>query len=215
MSGFISNTNRTFLSVMNGKIVRRSKEGAEHAVSRVNKKGDTVWELPYDAVKGMITGIKTKEVSGFGKMWSILIDVEGSDALDVIPCELSLGYTGNPANCFVCCIENVDLSRPVTFTAKVNTFQVNGEDIQTTSLFLNQDGKATKWAHTKDNPNGMPDKEKVIFKGKEQWDNTKRMEWFEELIKTKIGTKLNVDPEPKEVVHMDIDPNPDQDSLPF
>lgn len=217
MSGFINNSNRTFLSVMDGKIVRRVKEGFEGAVSRQKTKGDkaTVWEVRYDAVKGMITDIKTKEVEGFGKMWNISIDVEGQDALDVIPCELSMGYTSNPANCFLCCIENVDLSKPVTFAARENTRIVDGVEFKSTSLFLNQDGKAAKWAHTKDNPNGMPPKEEITVNGKKQWDSTKKMAWFEELIATKILPKLNAVTTQEVHEAEAVEPNEGQDDLPF
>ena len=46
-----------YLSVSDGKIVRRFKEPTAQSKARTNKMGNTVHEESYDYVEGMITGI--------------------------------------------------------------------------------------------------------------------------------------------------------------
>ena len=50
-----------YLSVSDGKIVRRFKEPTAHSKSRTNKLGNTVHEESYDYVEGMITAIKVRD----------------------------------------------------------------------------------------------------------------------------------------------------------
>jgi hypothetical protein len=63
-----------------------------------------------------------------------------------------------------------------------------------TKIFIKDEGCTGKeWCKqyfTKDNPNGLPPLEKVTFKGKESWDNSKRLEYFENVLIPKLNAGL-------------------------
>jgi hypothetical protein len=56
-------------------------------------------------------------------------------------------------------------------------------------MFINQNG-GIKHYFTRDNPNGMPDLQKVKIKGKETWDDSDRMEFLEQYVQNYILPKI-------------------------
>lgn len=57
-----------------------------------------------------------------------------------------------------------------------NYKEVDGKKKST--CFVEQDGKALKAFHTKDNPGDYPQMEKVTFKGKDQWDGSNQITYW-------------------------------------
>jgi len=168
-----------YLSVSDGKIVRRFKEPTAQSKARTNKMGNTVHEENYDYVEGLITGIKVKD-SDYGKFWCVNIQ-DGSDAYI-----LQFQYSGGNANSFLKSIPNADLRKPIRIRPAVD---IDG-DKKRSKLFLVQDDKALRWFWTKDNPGKMPSLQKIKIKGVEQWDDSDMMEYLEAYVSEHITPKL-------------------------
>lgn len=168
-----------YLSVSDGKIVRRFKEPTAQSKARTNKMGNTVHEESYDYVEGMITGISVRDTD-YGKYWSVNIQ-DGADSYI-----LQFQYSGGNANCFLKSIPNADLRKPIKIRPAV---EIDG-DKKRSKLFLVQDDKALRWFWTKDNPGEMPSLKKIKIKGVEQWDDSDMMEYLENYVKEHITPKL-------------------------
>lgn len=168
-----------YLSVSDGKIVRRFKEPTAQSKPRTNKMGNTVHEETYDYVEGMITGITVRD-SDYGKFWCVNIQ-DGADAYI-----LQFQYSGGNANSFLKSIPNADLRKPIRIRPAV---EIDG-DKKRSKLFLVQDDKALRWFWTKENPGKMPSLKKVKIKGVEQWDDSDMMEYLEAYVKEHITPKL-------------------------
>ena len=176
-----------FLSISNGKLVRQFKSPTEHSVSRINKAGKEVHEEFYDSLIGQIKDLKTKE-SEYGKFWVITV-TDGS-----INYMLEMKYSSVYSVSFLKALPNVDLKKPVTLSPKL---YIDG-DKKSSVLFINQNGAAIKHFFTKENPNGMPPLEKIKVKGVETFDDTKRMEFLEDFVKSHILSKISSLPEVSE-----------------
>lgn len=168
-----------YLSVSDGKIVRRFKEPTAQSKARTNKMGNTVHEESYDYVEGMITGITVRD-SDYGKFWCVNIQ-DGADSYI-----LQFQYSGGNANSFLKSIPNADLRKPIRIRPAV---EIDG-DKKRSKLFLVQDDKALRWFWTKDNPGQMPNLKKIKIKGVEQWDDSDMMEYLEAYVKEHITPKL-------------------------
>ena len=168
-----------YLSVSDGKIVRRFKEPTAQSKARINKMGNTVHEESYDYVEGMITGITVRD-SDYGKFWCVNIQ-DGADSYI-----LQFQYSGGNANSFLKSIPNADLRKPIRIRPAV---EIDG-DKKRSKLFLVQDDKALRWFWTKDNPGQMPNLKKIKIKGVEQWDDSDMMEYLESYVAEHITPKL-------------------------
>lgn len=181
----------TYVTIFDGKFEVRVKEGTPNSVSRKNKNDETIHTLVYRGVSGIITDIK-KEIKEFkGSVFTSLKIFLMDDAENMV---LSLPYDSGLTSAFYHMIENVDLSKPVEFSASKD------KEKDRTSLFMSQDGTNIKWKYTKAwaeaNPT-LPQKPQwvqVMFKGKPQWDNTAETQFFENIMKTKILPVLRSKP---------------------
>ena len=177
----------TYLQITNGKLVRQTKQPTAKSVERVNKMGRTVYEEFYDSMDGIITAIDTKE-SEYGKFWVISLK-SGSETY-----KLEMNYSGGYAMSFMKALPNVDLSGVVTLTPRLN---IDGDKKQSV-LFISQNGKALKHFWTKDNPGDLPQLDKIKVKGKDVYDDSRRLEFFENYIKSlnfngKVGQDIIAD----------------------
>ena len=172
-----SHGSTTFLNVIGGKLSRKVTKDTEGAVSRVNKKGDTVYELQWNSLTAKITDISIRVNEEFGDQWEITL----RDVIDEY--KLQIPISGRIANGFTFRLPNVDFTQEV----EINTFiDKNDKPV----LLLKQNGQTVKSAYTKDAPNGLPQLESVIFKGKEQWDDTKQQAFIKNMVETTIIPKL-------------------------
>jgi hypothetical protein len=168
-----------YLQISNGKLVRSFSSPTPKSVSRTNKVGKEVHEEFYDSLTGYVKGISTKETE-YGKFWVINVNDGESDYT------LSTNYSGGYAVSFLKAIPNADLSRVMTITPKI---MVDG-DKRNSVMFINQDGKGLKHYWTKDNPGQLPNLEKIKIKGKDTWDDTKRLEYLENFVKDLFNSKI-------------------------
>jgi hypothetical protein len=168
-----------YLQISNGKLVRSFSSPTPKSVSRTNKVGKEVHEEFYDSLTGYVKGISTKETE-YGKFWVINVNDGESDYT------LSTNYSGGYAVSFLKAIPNADLSRVMTITPKI---MVDG-DKRNSVMFINQDGKGLKHYWTKDNQGQLPNLEKIKIKGKDTWDDTKRLEYLENFVKDLFNSKV-------------------------
>jgi hypothetical protein len=175
MGAIQTNSAKVFLSISDGKICRRVQSPTATSTQRTTKDGRIVHEELYSGWEGKITNIGTRD-SDYGKEWQITIEDNDGTAI------LSMKYSSGYANSFLKALPNVDLSKNVKLTPKVN---IEG-DKKRTVLFINQDGKAIKWYFTKETPNGLPGLKKVKIKGVETWDDSDMMDFLEDMVKNKI-----------------------------
>jgi len=168
-----------YLQISNGKLVRSFSSPTQKSVSRTNKVGKEVHEEFYDSLTGYVKGISTKETE-YGKFWVINVNDGESDYT------LSTNYSGGYAVSFLKAIPNADLRRVMTITPRI---MVDG-DKRNSVMFINQDGKGLKHYWTKDNPGQLPNLEKIKIKGKDTWDDTKRLEYLENFVKDLFNSKV-------------------------
>ena len=195
-----THTTTTFLSIINGKICRKVTKGTEGAVERINKNGATVYELQWTSLTAMIESIAIKQSEEFGDQWEIGL----RDVTEVY--KLQIPISGRVTNGLMFRLPNIDFTSEV----ELNTF-INKEGRPV--LLVKQNGTTVKQAYTKDTPNGLPQLKSVLFKGKEQWDDTEQQAFIKNMVETQIQPKLKGTPTAKT-------PEPDNaqetsDDLPF
>jgi hypothetical protein len=168
-----------YLSIADGKIVRRFKEPTANSKQRTSKTGKIVHEESYDFVSGIITDISTKD-SEYGKFWNVRLQ-DGADTY-----VLQFQYSGGNASSFLKAIPNADLAKEIKIKPRV---EMNGDKKRTTVMLI-QDDTIIRWKWTKDNPGDLPSLKKVKVKGVEQWDDSDMMEALEAYIDEHVKPKL-------------------------
>jgi hypothetical protein len=168
-----------YLSIADGKIVRRFKEPTANSKQRTSKTGKIVHEESYDFVSGIITDISTKD-SEYGKFWNVRLQ-DGADTY-----VLQFQYSGGNASSFLKAIPNADLAKEIKIKPRV---EMNGDKKRTTVMLI-QDDTIIRWKWTKDSPGDLPSLKKVKIKGVEQWDDSDMMEALEAYIDEHVKPKL-------------------------
>ncbi len=159
-----SNTN---VSVVEGSFRVRVPEGTVNAITRVNKLQQQVTEVSFSRLEGFITRFDIEDTK-FGKQTKITIKSDKSY-------NLSLGYADSLTVNIYKMLRNIDITKPVQIDLSRKPTE---EGKMRTSIFINQDNEPVKWAYTKNDPKGLPPMEKIMVKGKEEWDNSKQLEFL-------------------------------------
>jgi hypothetical protein len=196
-----NSSSNIYLSIADGKIVRRFKEPTASSKQRTSKTGKIVHEESYDYVSGIITEISTKD-SEYGKFWNVRLQ-DGTDTYI-----LQFQYSGGNASSFLKAIPNADVTKEITIKPRA---EMVGDKKRTTVMLI-QDDTIIRWKWTKDNPGELPSLKKVKVKGVEQWDDSDMMEALEAYIDEHVKPKL------KQAVATDttiIGAEVDDNDLPF
>ena len=160
-----------YLSIQGGKIARRVAEPTATSKSRqIESTGRVVNEELYDSLEGHLSGVSVKEGT-FGKELHVFIAEDQKY-------DLQLMLSSGPAKSFLSALPNVDLSKPVRIIPKMEV----KDGVSRTKVLLSQGNVGVKWAFTKDNPGDMPPMNKIKVKGKETWDDSDQLDFFEKLI---------------------------------
>jgi len=188
--GLQNNTPRTYVSIVDGKITLRAKQDTPGALERTTKEGNKVYELRYDSLSGYLTNIATRD-GKFGKEW-ILSITDGSAVY-----QLSMHYRGGNARGFLYSLPNVDFNLPIKFTPWSKEVKNEaGEFVKKSALYLSQikDSQEVQvpWRFTKEDPQGLPELQEVMFQGKTALDDTERMEWLHRLVFDHIIEDVNL-----------------------
>lgn len=139
----------------------------------------------YGWIEGYISDIKIIDDEYQGKKYKKLC-VFVDDGMETLQLQTSMENGYGRAFCNI--IKNVDLTKQVHFSVSYKKDEATGKG--EASMFLSQDGKALKWYFTKDNPRDLPLLEKVTFKGKEEWDNSKQLNYYINMLLNEIKPNL-------------------------
>lgn len=169
----------TYLSIINGKLAQKVKEGTPGAKARENKNGETVHELLFTGIKGKISNISLTEEK-FGYELHITIINGGQKYVIQIPA------SGGYAFGFLSRVPNIDYLKE----AELRPFAIKEGDKTKNFFVVYQDGKKVEPFFTKDAPNGLPALELKKVRGKDAWDDTARIEFFTELLYNEVVPKL-------------------------
>ena len=177
----------TYFSVAEGKVRVRLKEATEGSVARQNKKGEIVHEFVYDEFTGRITSIG-KDEAPFGTQWRI--DFEDSGEAYT----LNMMYDSSTAQKMlnVLLAPELDIAKPVTLRP-YNFTNDKGKQIVGVSVLQNGTKIGPAFgthAYPIDGRPEMPELEVVKFKGKDQYDSTKRLEFLADQVATRLQPKF-------------------------
>ncbi len=161
-----------FITVLFGKFAERVDPDTVGAKSRVNKIGNTVWEKFYSDFTGRLVNVKVRDGGVYGKQWNFVFKANNETY------NLQLPYSNNLSTSILKMLPSVDLTKLITLQPSMKT----EDGVTKTSIFLKQNGETVKYAHTKTNPNGMPEKEVVMVNGVGVSDYTKQLLFLESIV---------------------------------
>lgn len=180
MEGLGQKQSRIFLKVNGGKITMNAKEDTPGAIKKIHK-DKTYWVLAWDYLEGKITGLKKNVFSKDGiEIDSLHIYIDKGVNGKYI---LTLPYNSGVARDFYNKMENIDYSKEVKFSPSLDDNDFN-------QLFLQQEGVWLKNYYNRDNPGGKPQWEKVKVNGKDVWDRTAELDFFQNKIDTIVSPQI-------------------------
>jgi hypothetical protein len=132
-----------------------------------------IHERHFRTIEGMLIDIQLKERDNGRKEWHLWLQ-DGAEKY----C-LQLHYSSRESKRFLSYLPNADLNHFI----KIQTFKEKESD--GTALLVSQRNIWLKSAFTKDAPNGLPQMVKGFNEqGKEVWNDTEQMVFFEQLAET-------------------------------
>ena len=168
----LGGTNTTYLSVSDGNLVRQHKTANERTTERVTKTGKLVYEERFKDLTATLVNISTRE-NHYGKQWQL--EFKDGDATYIV----SMPYSSRYASSFLKALPNINISEPLRFMPWAMKDK-NDPSKTVTGVTMYQSNEKIAPAFTKENPNGLPQMEKIKVKGKEQWDDSAMMEYLEQ-----------------------------------
>lgn len=206
-------SNKIYLSVSNGKIVRKVAEGSTGAEPFTKTDGTIIWQQRFSYVNGYLRGISIKKGEYNGaETKDFCFDMEdGGEAYT-----LQMPYDGRNAVSLIkaLCNPAVDFSKKITITPWLKV--VDGK--KKMSCFLKQGDTDVPWYFTREETHGMPELTAVKIKGKDTWDNYDQMLFLEGFLEKNVKPKLSshgsgaIDNDPP---FAPDEISPDDDDLPF
>lgn len=173
--------NTIYLSVADGNLVRQHKEANQHTTQRITKTGKVVHEEFFKELTGKLTNISTRE-NDYGKQWQLtFVDDEATFIV-------SIGYSSRYAASFLKALPNINLNKEFRLMPWAMKDKTDPTKTITGITLYQNDVKIAPY-YTKDNPNGLPQMQKIKVKGKEQWDDSEMMAFLENMA-TSIFTTL-------------------------
>ena len=173
--------NTIYLSVADGNLVRQHKEANQYTTQRITKTGKVVNEEFFKELTGKLTNISTRE-NDYGKQWQLtFVDDEATFVV-------SIGYSSRYAASFLKALPNINLNKEFRLMPWAMKDKVDPTKTITGITLYQNDVKIAPY-YTKENPNGLPQMQKIKVKGKEQWDDSEMMAFLENMA-TSIFTTL-------------------------
>lgn len=195
-------SNKIYLSIADGKVVRKVAEGVAGAEAATKKDGTIYWVQRYSFITGYLKSINISEKTfGGAEMKDWVFEIEDMGESYTLQIMYSSRYATSLL--FALCNPVVDFSKPITISPWMKV--VN--DKKKTACYLKQgEGRDNniEWYFTKDVPHGMPDMVMTKFKGKDVWDDFDRMQFLEKFVNEKVKPKLAAN-----YAHVAVDNEPD------
>lgn len=180
-----------FLSISEGSLVLQHQNPIEGVTeSRTNKNGKVVHEEFFRSLTANIKDIQKREAP-FGLVWELTMEDDGEEFV------ISWPYSSRYTNLFFRALPNVDFSKPVKFRPWTMKDEKDASKTRV-GVTLYQNEEKVEFYFTKDEPNGMPELKKRKFKGKDVYDDSEQLEFFENMLEEDIRPSLNGVTEPVE-----------------
>lgn len=181
--GLGTRSSKTFLQIKEGKIYLACAPGTEGSIVRKEKS-----YLVYDNITGIITGFSTRKSEYEGKpILDQCIDIVNGG----VTYQLQMNVRGGYFRSLACKMPNVDLSKEVVLEPKMTEGMYNNKLTKSYSVFITQDGTQIKQFFTKENPNGLPEVEKLTKKnGEVIYDDDDRNAFLVDLLNIQMQSKL-------------------------
>lgn len=139
---------KTYIQILNGRFSLKSNKDNVEAVERINKKGDTVYELLYDKLSEVKIKSMSIEKTDYGKNLEIFLTDKAENFILSIPVESKY------FDSFCAKIGNADLSKDMTLAPY--SFQPKEGGNKRTGMSIYQHGNKLEYYFTPDNLHGKP-----------------------------------------------------------
>lgn len=197
-----THTKKIYLSIIGGRFAEKVDKETTGAISRKNKKDETVWEIMNDRTSGIIKNMRIESNESFGKQLILSMEDLGEDYLINIPVE-SRYFDG-----FCNKIQSADLSKEIELAPY--SFLPSNSENKKVGMNIYQGGKKLDYFFTKENQKGKPfPKDEKLDEDDYKIFKIQERKFFCNLIE-ELNTKLPISS--KEKVES---PNNSNDDLPF
>jgi hypothetical protein len=149
--GFGETTQKTYVTILDGKLAVRSDQANPKAVKRTTKAGKDVYELLYPSFTGRLKDVYFKDREHENKKWEELHLLIFDDIDHVL---IQIPFPSRYSNSFLRAIKNADLQKPMTLNP---WYKVVGDKTKA-AIYINQDGDPVEWYYgaTPETANGLP-----------------------------------------------------------
>jgi hypothetical protein len=163
------NLNATYVNIKEGALVTKTKDGVLES---------------YDSLEGIIEKVEfiTEEYEG-KKIEKAKFFVNAIGELFILQIKTNSGYFRGLCNSLASATAPKDMLKIVPSLKK------DDKGKPKSTCFVGQNGKFLKHAFTKENMGGLPDLDKVTFKGEVQYDNTKQIEFWKNFLNDIYNSK--------------------------
>lgn len=177
--GLEQGSNIIYLQTLEGELKRSVKKDTEGATMRENKEGNTVYELYYRALSGVLKRIWVED-GKYAKELKVLIEDEEQLY------NLQLSWSGSYAEGLLRRIEDIDLAKRIRIV-------VGARDEKYYLVVYQKKGDKQEMIparYTKEDPGECPAFEKIMVDGEEKWDKSKRLDFYLNIVVNKISPEL-------------------------
>lgn len=197
--GSKTSSNTTYLTIIDGTLRRKTDSPGEGVLTRTNKQGKEVHEIPYDFVSGEVVSVKIEETD-FGDQIRIVLR---DDTLYSV----SLSVESRYGKDFLMKFPNLTLGK-----LKISPYDFMDNDKRFSGLTLWQNDEKLKRRFTRDHPNGLPEMVEKAKGNKTVWDDTDQVNFlyqeFEKhattINRTEVGVVDSKEAPEEEVVTDDL-----------
>ena len=176
-------SNRTYLSISDGKIAKRVPEGTSGAIKCNSKDGTKVWyEQRFSSLSGYITDVfKRVSEQGYGDQLCIVLK-DGEEEY-----QIQMPWSSRYSSGFFLSMPNIDAGKEITLSPWAK--EIDGK--KKTMLYLRHGQEDIKWFWTRETPGDMPEMKQIKVKGQVVWDDSERQEFFEKYLEEKFKPSIS------------------------
>jgi hypothetical protein len=183
--GFGERSQTQFWRVKSGLLCKGCTETTDGAIPQKKDDGTIYHELQRSNFTGRLRKVEVRTHEEYGKF--LALHFLSSNEPVKIECKFDSGYSFG----FLTTIPSAKIDGLIM----IAPYYKETDGKKESKIFIKDEScQGKEWCKqyfTKDNPNGMPGLEKVTFKGKESWDNSKRLAFFENELIPKLNAKLD------------------------
>jgi len=180
-----------YLSVRSGKIAMSATEENHDYVETNSSSGKKYYYTLHGNVNGYIEGVKlfTKEMQDYTAKTLMIHIKNGSSNFS-----LNMNANSGIASAFYHCMQNIDFSKPVQFSASIDK-----KNPKRNKLWIRQDDQLVNYFYTREEPKDLPQAERIALadgtflqeNGRDKLDFSKQMSFLWNIIETELKEQIN------------------------